>query len=841
MEAVFLLIFIILAFKIAGLRKDVDEIQKSLALMEKILLPLADKVSRLHGETEICSSPQAEPAELKSATVLPVAQKPLEKVEKRMPERQTRSFKPVKTEKTAENFTFLGQSLTVWIAAIALMLGVFFLVKYSVENGWLGPLPRLFFCTLFGAGAIFGGIRLNKNDRFENSGRISCALTGAGIAALYFVSYALSPEMYRFVPAGVAFALMCLITAGSVRLALAYGGTPIASLALAGGLLTPSLTGGGLDEPVFMAGYLLVLFVAFSFAARAAASFLLICCALGGVGAWMLFLLAGHIRVYDSFWLIASLVALSVFISGAVDSFGEKRGGSLKTASAGFCLFYAFSLLWKTDFGIFEWAIIGLLLSGILVLTFVRPAEYFKLFIGAQAASLVMMFFWETFNLDLKTFVFGALSFICLVPSYAALWFKGRRAVFIGYQAVCAPLMYAAHYVLFNDNGVLPYVGLTGGILTVLPLLRIYAGSDGRTAKEAGMLVLSSAALLTMALASWVSDDFIPLFLSVEILILGAIRKTGKAELLERGMLALALLFLVATAREAEFSVKLLLFGGLFKEAFFAHFLTRAFFVSYVIVPAAAFGILAKLSKGDSVGQAACAASGFIGFSGAFAFYMLVKMNFDKTVWAKPDFAEQAFLTNVLLAFYACGFYVKKSRAWDVLSALGLWRLIGLSMVLSSPFFSPVETSGASVCFAYGLPAVLAGWYAFKDVEKRKFFSLLGCFLSFVFMSALLAEAQFGTLHIKDFYWDGQAVFAYSALWLFLGIVWLGVAFYNKALEKPAFGLIYLVVAKVFLFDLSSLDGIWRIVSLFVLAGCLLGISHFHAKYFRLAKNGEGV
>ena len=108
-------------------------------------------------------------------------------------------------------------------------------------------------------------------------------------------------------------------------------------------------------------------------------------------------------------------------------------------------------------------------------------------------------------------------------------------------------------------------------------------------------------------------------------------------------------------------------------------------------------------------------------------------------------------------------------------------------------------------------------------------------------MSALLAEAQFGTLHIKDFYWDGQAVFAYSALWLFLGIVWLGVAFYNKALEKPAFGLIYLVVAKVFLFDLSSLDGIWRIVSLFVLAGCLLGISHFHAKYFRLAKNGEGV
>ena len=106
---------------------------------------------------------------------------------------------------------------------------------------------------------------------------------------------------------------------------------------------------------------------------------------------------------------------------------------------------------------------------------------------------------------------------------------------------------------------------------------------------------------------------------------------------------------------------------------------------------------------------------------------------------------------------------------------------------------------------------------------------------SFVLVTALLNVA----INHKPMFSYGvssAALFSYSAVWFMLAIVWLALAFRHQELIKPAFGLIYFVIAKVFLFDVAELNDFWRIISLFALAGALLAVSHFYSKYFRQIK-----
>jgi uncharacterized membrane protein len=73
---------------------------------------------------------------------------------------------------------------------------------------------------------------------------------------------------------------------------------------------------------------------------------------------------------------------------------------------------------------------------------------------------------------------------------------------------------------------------------------------------------------------------------------------------------------------------------------------------------------------------------------------------------------------------------------------------------------------------------------------------------------------------------------ALSALWLVyaLGLITAGVARKSAALRWQALGLLGIVIVKVFLFDLSSLDKFYRIVSFLLLGLVLMVISFYYQK-----------
>lgn len=80
--------------------------------------------------------------------------------------------------------------------------------------------------------------------------------------------------------------------------------------------------------------------------------------------------------------------------------------------------------------------------------------------------------------------------------------------------------------------------------------------------------------------------------------------------------------------------------------------------------------------------------------------------------------------------------------------------------------------------------------------------------------------------------WKVTRDFAYSALWMVYGAALMAVGFWRKsqALRWQALVLIALTIAKVFLYDLSSLSGPLRVLSFIALGALLMGISFVYQK-----------
>ncbi len=227
MDTLAWLILIILFFMILSAKSDIRRLEWQLEQLSK---PKPKPQPQTPDEAEppvvqaaacrqsLPNKPEIPLAELPSAEKLPVEPKPAA-----APQPQSEN-----------GITFLGQKLITWIAGFAAVLGFFYFVRYSIENGLLGPVARLSLAAAGGLLSVAAGCWLHFHHKIANHQRIGEALTGAGIAALYFSAYALS-KIYALAPVSVSFALMCLVTGGAILLTLSCGGVAAATLALIGG------------------------------------------------------------------------------------------------------------------------------------------------------------------------------------------------------------------------------------------------------------------------------------------------------------------------------------------------------------------------------------------------------------------------------------------------------------------------------------------------------------------------------------------------------------------------------------------------------------------------------
>ena len=142
-----------------------------------------------------------------------------------------------------------------WLGRVGiglLVLGVAYLFKYSIDQGWLTPGVRIAFGGAVGAGLLGVGLRLQAPRP-----TYSQILVGGGLAVLYLTTFA-AYALYALL--GTTAALVLLVALSGVGLLLADRGErpALASLALIGGFAAPFLARGS-DDVLMLAGYSLVL------------------------------------------------------------------------------------------------------------------------------------------------------------------------------------------------------------------------------------------------------------------------------------------------------------------------------------------------------------------------------------------------------------------------------------------------------------------------------------------------------------------------------------------------------------------------------------------------------
>src|SRR3954452_20856354 len=117
----------------------------------------------------------------------------------------------------------LGTRWVVWIGGLALALGGFFMVRYSIEAGLVGPGVRVFLGGVFALALLGAGEWSRRKESISNIAALPIAnipaiLTAAGTAVAFATIYA-AYALYGFLVPATAFVLLGLVALGTLAAA----------------------------------------------------------------------------------------------------------------------------------------------------------------------------------------------------------------------------------------------------------------------------------------------------------------------------------------------------------------------------------------------------------------------------------------------------------------------------------------------------------------------------------------------------------------------------------------------------------------------------------------------
>ncbi|MDJ0613835.1 MAG: DUF2339 domain-containing protein [Rhizobiaceae bacterium] len=157
--------------------------------------------------------------------------------------------------------SMLGGRWSVLLGGFTLALGIVFLVRHSIEAGYLGPGPRVIIGLLLSALILAAGEWLRRSDRdfglpvYQNAD-VPGILTGAGACGAFGALYA-AHGLYGFIGPGTAFIALTLVGIGALVLSTIHG--PIlAAIGVLGAYGTPLLVSSNDPNTLALALHVLV-------------------------------------------------------------------------------------------------------------------------------------------------------------------------------------------------------------------------------------------------------------------------------------------------------------------------------------------------------------------------------------------------------------------------------------------------------------------------------------------------------------------------------------------------------------------------------------------------------
>jgi uncharacterized membrane protein len=199
--------------------------------------------------------------------------------------------------------TRLGSQIFNRIAIVLLLVGTAYGLKLAVDRGLIGPAARVIIGLIAGAGLVLW------SERFRRKGfaAFSYSLKAVGSGVLYLSLWA-AFQLFHLLPAGVALALMVMVTGWNAFMAWAQDSELLAAYALAGGVASLLLVSTGGNHEIFLFTYLLAIDVATAALVRLKTWPRLL---LGAFPATVLFFIGWYSEFYD-----ASQMAITAFFVG---------------------------------------------------------------------------------------------------------------------------------------------------------------------------------------------------------------------------------------------------------------------------------------------------------------------------------------------------------------------------------------------------------------------------------------------------------------------------------------------------------------------------------------------
>ncbi len=159
---------------------------------------------------------------------------------------------PVQSAPAGSRPADLLSARAIFRLGLFLVLGaVAFFLRYSFEQGWIGPIARVGMAAAAGMTMIVVGLQIStRRPAYGN------VLQGGGAAVLYLTAFA-AHQRYGMIDTTGAFLLLGAISAAVVGMALRQASQPLAISGVAGALIAPVAVGGRIDVFPGDTGYLL--------------------------------------------------------------------------------------------------------------------------------------------------------------------------------------------------------------------------------------------------------------------------------------------------------------------------------------------------------------------------------------------------------------------------------------------------------------------------------------------------------------------------------------------------------------------------------------------------------
>ncbi len=732
-----------------------------------------------------------------------------------------------------------------WLGGLALLLGAVFFLSLAFSRGWIGPAARV---TIgLAAGTALGLLGAWFFDRRERLFGHVLVAVGIGVLSMSLLAAA---RLYQLIPveAGLAGTLVTAIMAAII--AIRASSQVVAGYGLVAALVAPPLLGAS-PSGVTIA-YISALLVGTTIIGlyRAwrwlpALAFVL---SAPQVAGWIVSEppMVNALAALAGFWLLHAIAAGGEEYRVRRNVLGI-TSTTLLLANVAFVIWAGFRVLdgeaemWRGAFLVLV-ALAHFAIAGYFLRAEGDRHPFGLLAAGTGVAALSMA----------VPVQFGGpwVPIAWAAEATALAWLYAQRRH--GYSAVLAVILgllaaghlvtieYPVWEIVIGRPSQYPFVNASGGTLAFSLAALAVAGYLSHSRSIRVVLIAAGFLLVIYALPFELSDR--PLLAGWSALFAAAVG-------LERRVV---LPRIEASTAPTEGSLRYLADRALYLPAIGAAELAAAHAFLYDLPPtrmgvalparpftdqytlAAAILIGASLAAGALAGGALARSASIVASAAVAAYLMPFELESAATVVA---WAALAFALGLIARWDVAGRVAHHSAAAGLLG-LGLLVTLGevappdrLAVDARSAVDHPLLWSGATAALGAIIVVLVAGYRQYHRTHRQaRWLAVLAASLTVYLLSVgVVDEFQRrvdGATPLEEL--QKQAQVALSILWGVLGVVAfvLGIARRRVAIRSFGLALLALTTAKVYLYDLASLDAAYRVLS-FVGLGILLLISSY--------------